>query len=78
LNELARSSPSLVMSRYSMSATNFGSTQVAFGALIGFVSFDFGLTTLSSCFRIWLETVRDQPVPTLPFGASLHRLSAAT
>jgi hypothetical protein len=38
---------------------------VAFGFLIGFVSFDFGLTTVSSCFLIWLETVRDQPVPTL-------------
>ena len=30
------------------------------------VSFDLGLTTVSSCFLIWLETVRDQPVPTLP------------
>jgi hypothetical protein len=27
---------------------------------------DFGLTTVSSCFLIWLETVRDQPIPTLP------------
>ena len=43
-----------------------GSTHVAFGFLIGFVSLDFGLTTVSSCFLIWLETVRDQPVPTLP------------
>jgi hypothetical protein len=58
LNELARSSPSLVMSRYSTSATNAGSTQVAFGALICFVSFDFWLTTVSSCSRIPLETVR--------------------
>ena len=54
------------MSRYSMSATNVGSTHVALGFLMGFVSLDFGLTTVSSCFRIWLETVRDQPVPTFP------------
>jgi hypothetical protein len=27
---------------------------------------DFGLTTVSSCFLIWFETVRDQPIPTLP------------
>ena len=54
------------MSRYSMSAKNVGSTHVAFGFLIGFVNFDFGLTTVSSCFRIWLETVRDQLIPTLP------------
>lgn len=47
-------------------AKNIGSTHVAFGFLIGFVSVDFGLTTVSSCFLIWLETVRDQPVPTLP------------
>lgn len=66
LNELARSSPSDVMSRYSTSATNDGSTHVAFGFLTGLVSFDFGLTTVSSCLRIWLDTVRDQPVPTLP------------
>jgi hypothetical protein len=52
------------MSRYSTSAKNFGSTHVAFGFLIALVSFDFGLTTVSSCFLIWLETVRDQPVPT--------------
>ena len=38
---------------------------MAFGFLMGLVSFDFGLTTVSSCFLIWLETVRDQPVPTL-------------
>ena len=47
LNGLARSSPSAVMSRYSISATNAASTQVAFGALIGFVSFDLGLTSAS-------------------------------
>jgi hypothetical protein len=52
LNELCRSSPSDVMSRYSMSAKNVGSTHVAFGFLIGFVSLDFGLTTVSSCFLI--------------------------
>jgi hypothetical protein len=57
------SSPSDVMSRYSTSAKYAGSTQVALGFLIGLVSLDFGLTTVSSCFRIWLETVRDQPVP---------------
>jgi hypothetical protein len=66
LNELARSKPSDVMSLYSTSAKNFGSTHVAFGFLMGRVSFVFGLTTVSSCFRIWLETVRDHPVPTLP------------
>jgi hypothetical protein len=66
LNEPARNRPSDVMSRYSTSARNFGSTHVAFGFLIGLVSFDFGLTTVLSCFLIWLETVRDQPVPTLP------------
>jgi PilZ domain len=31
---------------------------------IGLVSLDFGLTTVSSCFLIWPEIVRDQPVPT--------------
>lgn len=66
LKQLARSRPSAVISRYSTSATNFGSTQVVLGALIGFVNFDLELTTVSSCFRIRLETVRDQPVPTLP------------
>lgn len=50
MNELARSRPSDVMSRYSTSAKNFGSTQIAFGFLIGFVSFDLGLTTVSSGF----------------------------
>jgi hypothetical protein len=59
LNELARNNPSDAMSRYSTSAKNFGSTQVAFGFLIALVSFDLGLTTVSSCFLIWLETVRD-------------------
>ena len=29
---------------------------------MGLVSFDFGLTTVSSCFLIWLEIVRDHPV----------------
>ena len=53
------------MSRYSTSAKNLGSTHVAFGFLICLVSLDLGLTTVSSCFLIWLETVRDQPVPTL-------------
>lgn len=42
-----------------MSAKKVGSTHVAFGFLIGFVSLDFGLTTVSSCL-IWVETVRDQ------------------
>jgi hypothetical protein len=66
LKELARSSPSEVMSRNSISATNRGSTQVTFGFLVGLVSLDLGLTTVSSCLRIWLETVRDHPVATLP------------
>ena len=65
LKELARSNPSDVMSLYSTSAKNFGSTHLAFGFLMGMVSFVFGLTTVSS-FLIWLEIVRDQPVPTLP------------
>ena len=38
LNELARSKPSDVMSLYSTSAKNFGSTHVAFGFLMGLVS----------------------------------------
>ena len=50
LNELARSKPSDVMSLYSTSAKNFGSTHVAFGFLMGLVSLDFGLTL--SCFLI--------------------------
>ena len=66
LKELCRSSPSDVISRNSTSAMNDGSTQVAFGFLIGLVSLDFGLTTVSSCLLIWLDIVRDQPVPTLP------------
>jgi hypothetical protein len=69
LEELCRSSPSEVISRYSTSAKNLGSTHVALGFLTCFVSVDFGLTAVSSCFLIWLETVRDQPVPTLPIAA---------
>jgi hypothetical protein len=65
-NELARTNPSDVMSRHSTSARNLGSTHVALGFLIGFVSFDFGVTMVSSCFRICLVTVRDQSKPTLP------------
>jgi len=38
LNELARSKPSDVMSLYSTSAKNLGSTHVAFGFLIRLVS----------------------------------------
>ena len=52
LKELARSKPSDVMSLYSTSAKNIGSTHVAFGFLMGLVSFDLGLTTESSCLRI--------------------------
>jgi len=55
-----------VTSRYSTSARNFGSTHVAFASRIGLVSFDVEVTTVSSLLRIWLDTVRDQPVPTLP------------
>jgi len=40
LKELARNKPSDVMSRYSTSAKNFGTTQVAFGFLMALVSFD--------------------------------------
>jgi len=39
-----------VMSRYSTSAKNLGSTQVALGFFTCLVSLDFGLTTVSSCF----------------------------
>ena len=66
LKELCRSNPSDVMARYSTSATNEGSTQVAFGFLTGLVRGDFRLSTVSSCLRILLYVVRDQPVPTLP------------
>jgi hypothetical protein len=52
LKLLARNSPSLVMSLYSTSALNSGSVHVAFGLRTGFVSFDFGLTTVSNCFLI--------------------------
>ena len=48
LNELARSKPSDVMSVYSTSAKNLGSTHVAFGFLTDRVGFDLGLTTVSS------------------------------
>jgi hypothetical protein len=65
VEKLCLSNPSEVMSRYSTSATKDGSTPMAF-FLIGLVSLDLGLTTVSSCFRIGLEVVRDQPVPTLP------------
>lgn len=40
------------MSRYSTSAKKDGSTQVAFGFLTGLVSFDYGLTTVLSCWRM--------------------------
>ena len=66
LNELWRSSPSEVMSRYSISAMKTGSTHVALGFLSGLVSLLFGLTTVSRALRIWLDVVRFQPVPTLP------------
>jgi hypothetical protein len=61
------------MSRNSTLAVNDGSTHVAFGFLIGFASFDFGLTTVSSLFLIWPDTVRDQPLYVVEneFGTSL-------
>jgi hypothetical protein len=43
LNELCLSNPSDVISRYSTSATNDGSTHTAWRILIGLVSLDFGL-----------------------------------
>src|SRR4030088_1991440 len=60
---------------------NDGSTHVAFGFLIGF-SLDFGLTTVSSCFLIWLDMVRDHTLPTFPmskrsFPSPLPRYKAA-
>jgi hypothetical protein len=37
---------------------------VALGFRMGRVSFDLGLTTVSSCFLIWPDTVRDHsPCP---------------
>ena len=47
LNELALKRPSEVMSRFSISATNDGSSHVALGFLMGLVSLDFGLTIAS-------------------------------
>jgi hypothetical protein len=47
LNELARSSPSEVISRYSISAVNTGSTHVALGFLSGLLNLLFGLATVS-------------------------------
>src|SRR5581483_9413112 len=52
LNELPRSKPSFVMSRYSTSAEYFGSTQFVFGARIGFASLDCGVVSGSSVRRI--------------------------
>jgi hypothetical protein len=40
------------MSRYSTSATNCGSTHVAFGFLTGLVSFDFGLMTVCHAMHV--------------------------
>ena len=53
LNELARNSPSDVMSRYSTSATKVSSTHVALGFLMGLVSLDYvSLCTLDQNGRI--------------------------
>src|ERR1700745_3435923 len=46
LNELCRSRPSDVMSRYSTSAKKVGSTHVAFGFLIRFFRVVLGRTTV--------------------------------
>jgi hypothetical protein len=56
LNELCRSNPSDVTSRHSTSAINDGWTHVALGLRMGLASLDFGVTAISSCFRIWLES----------------------
>jgi hypothetical protein len=45
-----------VTSLYSTSAKNSGSTQVAFGFLMGLVSFDFGLMTRSSSATAYART----------------------
>ena len=55
-----------MISRYSISAKNLGSTQVAIGFLIGLLSSALGLTTVSSALRISAYFVRLQPVLTLP------------
>jgi hypothetical protein len=60
------------MSRNSTSATKLGSTHVTFGFFTGFVSLDFGLTTVSSCLLTWLDTVLDQLVPTLAPHLDAH------
>ena len=59
LNELARSKPSDVMSLYSTSAKNFGSTHVAFGFLIGLVSLA-GQLHLAANVVAWISRVRVQ------------------
>jgi hypothetical protein len=46
LKELALSRPSEVMSRYSISAKNVGSTHVAFGFFSGLLNLLLGLTTV--------------------------------
>jgi hypothetical protein len=58
LNELARSSPSDVMSLCSSSAKNRGSTHVAFGIPMGLVSFDLGLATAAAA-RGFSQGVRE-------------------
>ena len=73
LNELARSKPFEVMSLYS-SGEELRSTHVALGFRMGRVSFDLGLTAVSSCFLIWVETVRDHS--SCPIKKPRHRTGA--
>jgi hypothetical protein len=66
LKELARSKPSEVISRYSTSATNIGSTKGALGFPDRFGKLGLGTDDRIELFSDWLETVRDQHVPTWP------------
>lgn len=58
LNELWRRSPSEVISRNSTSAVNDGSTHIALGLRVGFVSLEFGLITASQMMRMHRERFR--------------------
>jgi len=63
------------MSRYSTSAKERRLDPRRLRFLIGVVSLDFGLTTVSSWFLIWLETVRDQAGPHLAHKDEIFALT---
>lgn len=67
LNELALKRPSDMMSRYSISATNDGSTHVALGFFVGLVSLDFGLTVSQLLANLTWDRAR-------PTGADLPQI----